>query len=180
VTREMFIKNENITPSIITDIRQDLANNGRLGYIFVALDLQSFILHHSPSLFVEISSYVSQFEQNESLDKRSNSNISSYADSRAPKAFANVFEAIVGAIFFDSGNSLQIVWNVFEPFSEIILVQIELNCGHSVENQDEQNGSVCIVEFLNGKKYEGTGKNKKLAKFDACRKAVMEMSNEQQ
>ncbi|CAF1327083.1 unnamed protein product [Didymodactylos carnosus] len=193
VTREIFIKNENITPSIITDIRQDLANNGRLAYIFVALDLQSFILHHSPSLFVEISSYVSQFEQNESLDKRLNSNISSYADSRAPKALADVFEAIVGAIFFDSGNSLQIVWNVFEPFFRNYIersmnspnlnpIRYVTEHGGKVinENQDEQNGSVCIVEFLNGKKYEGTGKNKKLAKFDACRKAVMEMSNEQQ
>ncbi|CAF1083057.1 unnamed protein product, partial [Didymodactylos carnosus] len=115
VTREIFMKNKTITPSTVTDIRQDLANNGRLAYIFVALDLSRYILHHSTTLFQQISSYA-QLEHSETLHDRLDKDIAAYADATAPKALADVFEAIVGAIFLDSQNSLQTVWRVIEPF----------------------------------------------------------------
>ncbi len=42
----------------VTDIRQDLSNNGRLAYILVACGLHTKILHHSTDLFGHMSSYV--------------------------------------------------------------------------------------------------------------------------
>lgn len=41
----------------VTDIRQDLSNNGRLAYILVASGLHKNILHNSPALFSHISTY---------------------------------------------------------------------------------------------------------------------------
>ena len=41
----------------VTDIRQDLSNNGRLAYILVACGLHTKILHNSPDLFGKISMY---------------------------------------------------------------------------------------------------------------------------
>ena len=41
----------------VTDIRQDLSNNGRLAYILVATGLHKKILHNSPTLFGEMSIY---------------------------------------------------------------------------------------------------------------------------
>ena len=41
----------------VTDIRQDLSNNGRLAYILVAYRLHTKILHNSPNLFGKISIY---------------------------------------------------------------------------------------------------------------------------
>ncbi len=38
-----------------------------------------------------------------------------WADTTAPKALADVFEALIGAIFLDSGHSLEVVWRVLEP-----------------------------------------------------------------
>jgi dsRNA-specific ribonuclease len=38
------------------------------------------------------------------------------SNSTAPKILADVFEALIAAIFFDSNNSLEIVWKVIEPF----------------------------------------------------------------
>lgn len=32
-----------------------------------------------------------------------------------PKALGDLFESLAGAIFLDSGNSLETVWNVFYP-----------------------------------------------------------------
>jgi hypothetical protein len=42
----------------VTDIRQDLANNGRIAYVLVACGLHKKILHNSTDLFGYISSYV--------------------------------------------------------------------------------------------------------------------------
>ena len=42
------------------------------------------------------------------------SKIDHWADSTAPKALADVFEALVGAMFLDSGYSLPIVWKFIE------------------------------------------------------------------
>lgn len=91
VTRYVFVNyNQNITPgeqylSIskanetvllyigrVTDIRQDLANNGRLAYILVACGLQTKILHNSTDLFSHISSYVGNedlFPKDQSTDQ---------------------------------------------------------------------------------------------------------------
>lgn len=91
VTRYVFVNyNQNITPgeqylSIskanetfllhigrVTDIRQDLANNGRIAYIFVACGLQTKILHNSTELFAQISSYVGNedlFPKDQSTDQ---------------------------------------------------------------------------------------------------------------
>jgi endoribonuclease Dicer len=57
VTQHIFIKKKDITPGRVTDIRQDLSNNGRLAYILVACRLQTKILHNSPDLFGKISVY---------------------------------------------------------------------------------------------------------------------------
>ncbi|CAF3801087.1 unnamed protein product [Rotaria sp. Silwood1] len=119
VTRHVFVNyNENMTPGRVTNIRQDLLNNDRLAYILVACGLHTKILHNSPNLFDEISSYIHNenlFSKNQSTDQYLNKNLDQWADSTAPKALADVFEALVGAIFFDSGNSLETVWQVIEP-----------------------------------------------------------------
>lgn len=47
---------------LVTNIRQDLSNNGRLAYILVAYRLHTKILHNSPDLFGKISAYVGDEE----------------------------------------------------------------------------------------------------------------------
>ncbi|CAF4445734.1 unnamed protein product, partial [Adineta steineri] len=41
--------------------------------------------------------------------------IAQWADSTAPKALADVFEALVGAIFLDAEKCLKTVWEVIQP-----------------------------------------------------------------
>lgn len=38
-----------------------------------------------------------------------------------PKSLSDVFEAIVGAVFVDSGMSLETVWKTFEPILKPLL-----------------------------------------------------------
>lgn len=59
----------------MTDIRQDLSNNGRLAYILVAYDLHTKILHNSPDLFAQIFLYAGNedlFPKSESSDTKLN------------------------------------------------------------------------------------------------------------
>ncbi|CAF5043527.1 unnamed protein product, partial [Rotaria magnacalcarata] len=106
VTRHVFVNyNQNVTPGKVTDIRQDLSNNGRLAYILVACDLHKKILHNSTDLFSQISSYAGDedlFPNDQSTDEYLSKDLDQWADSTAPKALADVFEALVGAIFLDS------------------------------------------------------------------------------
>ncbi|CAF3577169.1 unnamed protein product [Adineta steineri] len=118
VTRYIFVNDKNITPGRVTDIRQDLSNNGRLAYILVACGLHTKILHNSPDLFGKISVYVGDeelFPKDLSPDSQLNKDIAQWADSTAPKALADVFEALVGAIFLDAGKCLKTVWQVIQP-----------------------------------------------------------------
>jgi dsRNA-specific ribonuclease len=47
-----------------------------------------------------------------------------WADSTAPKMLADVFEALVGAIFVDSNYSLSRVWQVIEPLLQQYIGEI--------------------------------------------------------
>ena len=38
-----------------------------------------------------------------------------------PKALADVFEALAGAVFFDSGRNLKAVWKVFYPIMHPVI-----------------------------------------------------------
>jgi hypothetical protein len=59
----------------VTDIRQDLANNGRLAYIAVVCRMEKKLLHNSPDLFGRITAYVNDeelFPKNVSIETRLN------------------------------------------------------------------------------------------------------------
>ncbi|UJR36873.1 hypothetical protein I4U23_029586 [Adineta vaga] len=93
VIRCLFIEHyKHVTPSRVTNLRQDLSNNGRLAYIL----------------------YSSMTERSEK-QATEEQDIYEWADSTAPKPLADVFEALVGAIFIDCGYSLDTVWKVIEP-----------------------------------------------------------------
>ncbi|CAF1182266.1 unnamed protein product [Adineta steineri] len=119
VIRCVFVDHyKHVTPKHVTDIRQDLSNNGRLSYIFVSCDLHKKILHLSPYLSNQITSYVESetiSSKDQSLDAKLAKDIDKWADLTAPKTFADVFEALVGAIFLDSGYCLDTVWKIIEP-----------------------------------------------------------------
>ncbi|CAF4379862.1 unnamed protein product [Rotaria sp. Silwood2] len=192
VTRYVFVNyNQNVTPGRVTDIRQDLSNNDRLAYILVACGLHRKILHNSPDLFGHISLYAGDediFPKDQSIDQYLSKDLDQWADSTAPKALADVFEALVGAIFLDSGNSLAVVWRVIEPLLRKYLDQSinhpNLNpirsftevggkiIDESIEKMDDKPIAICIVRMTNGILVEGRGVNAKIAKMNACRQAL--------
>ncbi|CAF4697295.1 unnamed protein product [Rotaria sp. Silwood1] len=189
VIRCIFVEYyKEVTPSRVTDIRQDLSNNGRLAYLLVSCDLHRKILHESPYLFDEITIYLENsilFTKDQSMNDKLNKDIDKWADSTAPKALADVFEALIGAIFLDSGYCLDTVWKIIEPLlRQYINASVKhrnLNPVRSFfekggkivqELNDKQGVFTCIVESSNGTRFDGFGRNKKLAKYDAYRSII--------
>ncbi|CAF1174718.1 unnamed protein product [Adineta ricciae] len=193
VTRHIFLTHKNIKPGQVTDIRQDLSNNGRLAYILVATGLHTKILHNSPALFGEMTVYADDnllFPKDKPMEVLLSADINQWADSTAPKALADVFEALVGAIFLDSGYCLATVWQAIEPLlREYIRRSIEKPNLNPIRTVHEQGGkvvsefalpgpttketvSVCYIEMKNGDQFIGRSVNKKKAKYEACQAAV--------
>ncbi|CAF2549991.1 unnamed protein product [Rotaria sp. Silwood2] len=188
VIRHTFLNyDRNLTPGRVTDIRQDLSNNNRLAYILVSSNLHTKIRLNSNELSNRIKSYLNNkniFPKTQSTNDRLNENISQWTDTTAPKILADVFEALIAAIFFDSGNSLEIVWKIIEPFLGTLfdrsIIDPNLNSirsfinkgGKILEEFVDETGAVCLVQMPDGSLYEGHGKNKKLAKYDACQQAI--------
>ncbi|CAF2739925.1 unnamed protein product [Rotaria sp. Silwood2] len=189
VVRCVFVEYyKQVTPSRVTDIRQDLSNNGRLAYLLVSCDLHRKILHESPYLFDQMTSYLENstlFPKDQSMNDKLDKDIDQWADSTAPKALADVFEALIGAIFLDSGYCLETVWKIIEPllrqYINRSIKHRNLNpvrsffekAGKIIEESYDGKGEfTCTVELSNGTRFDGYGKNKKLAKYDACQKAM--------
>ncbi|CAF1053013.1 unnamed protein product [Adineta ricciae] len=176
VIRYTFLNyDQHVTPGRLTDIRQDLSNNSRLGYLLVSYELHTNIRYRSSELSQQIQVYIDHFKLTSKTPL-----------ANAPKIFADVFEALIGAIFFDSNNSLETVWKVIEPFLGSLFDQsiIDPNIspirtivekgGKIVREFTDENGAICLVQMGDGRMYEGRGQNKKLAKSDACRQALNE------
>ncbi|CAF4362164.1 unnamed protein product [Rotaria sp. Silwood2] len=172
----------------VTDIRQDLSNNSRLAYILVACGLHRKILHNSTDLFGHISLYAGDedlFPKDQSTEQYLSKDLDRWANSTAPKALADVFEALVGAIFLDSGNCLETVWRVVEPllrkYLDRSIIHPNLNPIRSFSEHGDKGGdrpiAVCIVRMPNGTLFEGRGVNKNIAKANACREAMKQQQH---
>ncbi|CAF1306326.1 unnamed protein product [Rotaria sordida] len=159
--------------------------------VMPACGLHRKILHNSTDLFGHISSYAGDedvFPKDQSVDQYLSKDLDQWADSTAPKALADVFEALVGAIFLDSGNSLDVVWRVVEPLLGKYLDQSinhpNLNpirsftetggkiVHESIDKSDDRPIAICIVRTANGVLVKGCGFNAKIAKMNACRQAL--------
>jgi len=43
---------------------------------------------------------------------------------------------------------------------------------NETDSKTEETISICIIEAKNGDQFKGCGRNKKMAKYDACRRAI--------
>lgn len=134
-----------MNPGKLTDLRSALVNNVTLACLCVRYNIHVHILYQNALLneairrFVdfqqknnhEITDHVELLMQESDVD----CNMAKYID--VPKALGDVFEAIIGGIFLDSGNNLEVgclltVTNKLLAFSRII--SLISNCFFFTEN----------------------------------------------
>lgn len=124
----------NLTPGQLTDLRSSLVNNNVFGALAVRLGLHKFLLSHCKSLLEAIEPFVAYQEMknyevhgNELLIliNENDSKIAEEVD--VPKALGDVFESLAGAIYLDSGCSLDTVWRIYYSIMKIEIEKFSQN-----------------------------------------------------
>ena len=120
-----------------------------------------------------------------------------YEQIEAPKALADIFEAILGAIYLDSGMDVSLVWAKFVQLCPFIVEAIKRRPPHPVNELLDLfplpktnikpaevikgTGKVVVeVEISPGARmhplrFKGSGTNKKVAKTAAAKCALLEL-----
>lgn len=119
VTAYIFERCPQMHQGKLTDLRSALVNNNTLACLCVRNQFHRHILSQNALLAEQIEHFVSfQQSHNHAITEQVLLLISD-ADSRAmgehvsvPKALGDVFEALIGAVFLDSGNDLSLTWSV--------------------------------------------------------------------
>ncbi|XP_058065464.1 endoribonuclease Dcr-2 [Anopheles bellator] len=118
VTLYIFERNPTMSPGTLTDLRSALVNNVTLACVLVRCKLHRYILSRSPLLTDTIDRFVEvqNAKQNKIgdwvrlLTEESDTPLVEYVD--VPKVLGDVFEALIGAIYLDSGCDLLCTWRV--------------------------------------------------------------------
>lgn len=123
-----------MNPGQITDLRSALVNNITLACICVRNRFHQYILYESPSLSESIRKFV-EFQKTqdhrvteqvkilleENVVEPNSFNMAQNID--VPKALGDVLEALIGAVFLDSGNDLRCTWSVISHLMDLELIE---------------------------------------------------------
>ena len=119
ITRYLYEDPKNHSPGTLTDLRSALVNNTFFASLSVNYDFHKFIKMISPELFKVISDFVNKYKAKEiKMDLGdcmfiTEDNYENIEDIEVPKALGDIFESVAGAIYLDSGMSLDTVWSVY-------------------------------------------------------------------
>ncbi|XP_054159182.1 endoribonuclease Dicer-like [Oppia nitens] len=186
------IADKKFSPGELTDLRSALVNNIFFANIAVKFNFHKYLKAFSPDLYHAINVFVKKFEINKRdaiyhcFQALSDEEVTDLEEVEIPKALGDIFESIAGAIYLDSGLSLDAVWKVFykllkpeiDYFSENIPKMPVRELREKCENAEFSNGEqisgrkIRVVLSANGHQYSGIGKNSKLAKIAASKSAL--------
>lgn len=120
VTAYIFERCPEMDPGKLTDLRSALVNNVTLACLCVRYNIHLYILSQNATLTESIARFTEfQAKYNHEVtdhvqllmdENDVNSKMAEYVD--VPKTLGDIFEALIGGIFLDSGNDLFVTWQV--------------------------------------------------------------------
>lgn len=120
ITSYIFERCPDMDPGTLTDLRSSLVNNVTLACLCVRYNMHVYILSQNPELSEAIANFykfqaskgheVTEHVQLLMEESDIEALMAEYVD--VPKTLGDVFEALIGGIFLDSGNNLKVTWNV--------------------------------------------------------------------
>jgi len=113
VTEYIYVAFPDLSPGDMTFLRQSLVGNRMQAQAAVKAGLDGFLIHFNPSLDQVIAAYKKAIQ--EEKDRRVRDSIES------PKVLSDLFEAVLGAVYVDSGRSLATCWQVLSRLMPIRL-----------------------------------------------------------
>ncbi|KAK7590096.1 hypothetical protein V9T40_001709 [Parthenolecanium corni] len=110
-----------LSPGQISDLRSALVNNHIFGALVVRLGLHEFLVDPAESVKNEIATFA-KYQRKENyaiygnelmVEVKATNRVILAEEVRVPKVLADVFEALAGAIFIDSGYNLKRLWKIY-------------------------------------------------------------------
>lgn len=193
ITRHLYDDPQRHSPGTLTDLRSALVNNTFFASLAVKYDFHRYFKNVSPGLFAVIQRFVEMKRQNNGLGYHEEYYLEEEECEEAeevevPKALGDIFESVAGAIFLDSNMSLDTVWQVYyammkpeiEYFSTHVpkspireLLELEPQTAKFERAEMTLNGKVRIrVEVFGKGRFVGVGRNKRIAKCTAAKRAL--------
>eukprot|EP00095_Tigriopus_kingsejongensis_P006389 snap_masked-scaffold117_size339417-processed-gene-2.5 protein:Tk06389 transcript:snap_masked-scaffold117_size339417-processed-gene-2.5-mRNA-1 annotation:"endoribonuclease dcr-1" len=215
ITRHLYEDPQKHSPGALTDLRSALVNNTIFAIMAVKFGFHKFLLHLSPGLqtichrFVKIQSQKNfEFEDDfylvgEGVGSLStgiwndDGSLSEVEDVEVPKALGDVFESVAGAVFLDSGLSLDTVWRIFyrmmgpdikkfmsnipkSPIRELLELEPETAKFTRPERLSDGRRVRVSVDVFGKGTFKGVGRNYRIAKCTAAKcalRAIRKRSN---
>jgi len=192
-------------PGRLTDIRSALVCNNMFASHLTDLRLDQFILHCTPGIYNKVKEYLEDKNLDEAVStvKQVDKTLKQINEEdppeiemvEVPKVLGDVFEALFGAIYLDSGHDLKVVWDTYRrlcPNLDEVVANPPLNMkkqllerfptpGNVVFSQAKREvggGVSVIVEVQDGeerRRFKGKGRSKKLAILAACKCALRKL-----
>ena len=195
ITRYLFEDPRCHSPGILTDLRSALVNNTFFASLAVKYKFHKYLKYNSKELAKVIEAFEKKFrfDNKDTITKGYTLLISEgeseYAeDIEIPKALGDVFESVAGAIYLDSGMSLDQVWKVYfkmmkpeiEYFSSHVpkspirelLESMPQNVRFSPSELAPDRKHRVTAEVFGLGRFVGVGRNKHSAKSTAAKRAL--------
>lgn len=193
ITRHLYEDARMHSPGELTDLRSALVNNTIFASLAVRHGFHRYFRFLSPGLQEVVERFIRiQEDSGHALVEEylvAEYECEEVEDVEVPKALGDVFESVAGAIFLDSGMSLDAVWNVYykmmqkeiEQFSDKVpkspireLLELEpetAKFGKPEKLADGRRVRVTVDVFGKGK-FKGIGRNYRIAKCTAAKCAL--------
>ncbi|XP_046424425.1 endoribonuclease Dcr-1 isoform X2 [Neodiprion fabricii] len=201
ITRHLYEDTRQHSPGALTDLRSALVNNTIFASLAVRCGFHKYFRHLSPGLNVVIDRFVRIQEENgHSISEEyyliAEDECEEAEDVEVPKALGDVFESLAGAIYLDSGMSLDAVWRVYykimrseieqfstnvpkSPIRELLELEPETaKFGKPEKLADGRRVRVTVDVFGKGS-FKGIGRNYRIAKCTAAKCALKKLKKMQ-
>ncbi|XP_078036312.1 endoribonuclease Dcr-1 isoform X2 [Augochlora pura] len=201
ITRHLYEDTRQHSPGALTDLRSALVNNTIFASLAVRCGFHKYFRHLSPGLSAVINRFVRIQEENgHSISEEyyliGEDECEEAEDVEVPKALGDVFESLAGAIYLDSGMSLDAVWGVYyaimkneieqfstnvpkSPIRELLELEPETaKFGTPEKLADGRRVRVTVDVFGKGS-FKGIGRNYRIAKCTAAKCALRKLKKMQ-
>lgn len=196
ITRHLYEDPQKHSPGALTDLRSALVNNTIFASLAVRFGFHKYFKHFSPGLQMVIDRFVRiQTELGHKIEEEYQHHMleedeaEEAEDVEVPKALGDMFESVAGAIYLDSGLSLDVVWSVYYPmmkeeidrFSQNVpkspireLLELEPETAKFSKPEKLADGRRVRVqvEIFGKGVFKGIGRNYRIAKCTAAKCAL--------
>nr|KAF7402076.1 hypothetical protein H0235_015412 [Vespula pensylvanica] len=197
ITRHLYEDSRQHSPGALTDLRSALVNNTIFASLAVRCGFHKYFRHLSPGLSIVINRFVRIQEENgHSISEEyyliGEDECEEAEDIEVPKALGDVFESLAGAIYLDSGMSLDAVWGVYynimkseieqfstnvpkSPIRELLELEPETAKFSNPEKLADGRRVRVTVDVFGKGSFKGIGRNYRIAKCTAAKCALKKL-----